>query len=92
MVTIISYTVIILILVFIVVNTLENNMEKKKWGIKVNGDTWMSDGHWMDENGDWHDHPAVYDTATEAKKDAAEFGKGSNHTYVAEVYKENNDG
>ena len=63
--------------------------EKKKWGIRVNGDTWMSDGHWMDEHGDWQDIPALYDTAREAKKDAKDFSQGSSHRYVAEVYSEN---
>ena len=65
--------------------------DKKKWGIRVNGDTWMSNGHWMDEEGNWHDYPAIYDTAREAKKDAAEFNKDSKHRYVAEVYEEDGD-
>ena len=61
---------------------------KTKWGIRVNGDTWMTDGHWMDENGDWQDIPALYDTAREAKSDAKWFSETSNHRYVAEVYYE----
>ena len=64
--------------------------KKKQWGIRVNGETWMSDGHWQDENGDWHDYPAIYDTAKEAKEDAAWFSQGSKNRYVAEVYNEEN--
>ena len=66
-------------------------MAKTKWGIRVNGDSWMSDGHWKDSNGDWHDYPAVYDTAREAKTDAISFNKDSKNKYVAEVYKEKPD-
>tara|TARA_R100000664_G_C2683900_1_gene90737 strand:- start:111 stop:299 length:189 start_codon:yes stop_codon:yes gene_type:complete len=62
-------------------------MSKKKWGIQVNGDRWMSDGHWIDENGDWHDYRAEYDTAKEAKADAAEFNKDSKHIYEAKEIK-----
>ena len=62
-------------------------MSKKKWGIQVNGDGWMSDGHWIDENGDWQDYRAEYDTAKEAKADAIEFNKDSNHTYEAKEIK-----
>ncbi len=63
--------------------------KETKWGIRVNGDTWMTDGHWMDENGDWQDIPALYDTAREAKQDAKWFSETSNHKYVAEVYTKN---
>ena len=24
--------------------------KEKKWGIRVNGDTWMTDGHWMERH------------------------------------------
>ena len=62
-------------------------MAKKQWGIRVNGEDWMTDGHWQDENGDWHDYPAMYDTAKEAKADATWFSQGSKTKYTAEVYK-----
>ena len=63
--------------------------KKKQWGIRVDGDRWMSDGHWKDDSGDWHDYPALYDTAKEAKSDAIWFSKDSKTKYTAEVYNGN---
>ena len=60
--------------------------KKKQWGILVDGETWMSDGHWVDADGDWHDYPALYNTALEAKADAAWFSKGSKTMYSAKEY------
>ena len=63
-------------------------MTNKQWAIRVNGDTWMSEGYWMDDNGDWQADVALYSTSKEAKKDAAWFSKDSAHVYEAMVYKD----
>ena len=60
--------------------------KKKQWGILVDADDWMSDGHWKDANGDWHEYPALYDTTKEARDDAKLFSKGSKTVYSAKEY------
>lgn len=63
--------------------------KKKQWGIRVNGEDWMSDGGYWDDNEDWVDLPAVYETKGEATADAKWFSKDSKHNYTAEVYNVN---
>jgi hypothetical protein len=63
-------------------------MANKQWGIWVDGSTkgWLTDGGWTDDNGDWHDKPAVYETKGEATADAKWFTKDSKHTYTAKAF------